>query len=159
MTNKAKTIFRSKERNVHFQSIFTPPKQFSFSLQQLQYLIVKCAEFFINTIFYNKNSQSPWIAIRQNMYACVMYFYQYIYIYIWNIRTVLLLGAGFYSETEPDDNCRYYLYNYEVDNTNEPWKFLKVAGIHSIASVWEKFLVPVLCTSKSLQNKYKNLDC
>ena len=49
-TNRAKSIFESKSRQDNFRPIFTPPKQFSFSQQQLQYLKVKCAQFLTNIL-------------------------------------------------------------------------------------------------------------
>ena len=36
-TNRTKSIFESKQRQANFRSIFTPPKQFNFSQQQLQF--------------------------------------------------------------------------------------------------------------------------
>ena len=50
LTKKAKIIFGSKEWQMNFRSAFTPPKQFTFSLQQLQFLKTKCAQLLTTII-------------------------------------------------------------------------------------------------------------
>ena len=50
LTKKEKIMFGSKERQMNFQSAFTPPKQFIFSLQQLQFLKTKCAQLLTTII-------------------------------------------------------------------------------------------------------------
>ncbi|KAL9975508.1 hypothetical protein ACROYT_G012677 [Oculina patagonica] len=57
LRKKAKSIFQSKEKQSHFRSFFTAPKQFSFSHNQLQFLKVKCAQL-LSTMF-RKISQGP----------------------------------------------------------------------------------------------------
>ena len=57
LRKKAKSIFQSKEKQSHFRSFFTAPKQFSFSHSQLQFLKVKCAQL-LSTMF-RKISQCP----------------------------------------------------------------------------------------------------
>ena len=50
LTNKAKSIFQSKERQANFRSHFTPPKLFTFSQGQLKLLKAKCAKFLVNVL-------------------------------------------------------------------------------------------------------------
>ena len=44
LRKQAKFIFQSKEKQSHFRSFFTTPKQFSFSHNQLRFLKVRCAQ-------------------------------------------------------------------------------------------------------------------
>ena len=44
LSKKAKSIFQSKDKQSHYRSFFTTPKQFSFSHNQLRFLKVRCAE-------------------------------------------------------------------------------------------------------------------
>ena len=58
LTRKVKSIFQSKAKQVNFRSIFTPPKQFSFSHGQLKYLKLKCSGFLANVLSGIRNNPS-----------------------------------------------------------------------------------------------------
>ncbi|XP_015755582.1 PREDICTED: uncharacterized protein LOC107335130 isoform X2 [Acropora digitifera] len=57
LRKKAKSIFQSKDKQSHFRSFFTTPKQFSFSHNQLRFLKVRCAQ--VLSSMFSKISQSP----------------------------------------------------------------------------------------------------
>jgi len=58
LSQKAKSIFESKSRQTNFRSVFTPPKNFSFSQSQLQFLKAKCAKFLTTII--EAIVKNPW---------------------------------------------------------------------------------------------------
>ena len=57
LRKKAKSIFQSKDKQSHFRSFFTTPKQFSFSHNQLRFLKVRCAQ--VLSSMFSKISRSP----------------------------------------------------------------------------------------------------
>ena len=58
LTRKVKSMFQSKAKQMHFRSIFTPPKHFSFSHGQLKYLKLKCARFLADILAAVRNNPS-----------------------------------------------------------------------------------------------------
>ena len=63
LRKKANSIFQSKDKQLHYRSFFTTPKQFSFSHNQLGLLKVRCAQA-LSSMFI-KISQSP----RQSQFS------------------------------------------------------------------------------------------
>ena len=57
LRKKAKSIFQSKDKQFHYRSFLTTPKQFSFSHNQLSLLKVRCAQA-LSSMFI-KISRSP----------------------------------------------------------------------------------------------------
>ena len=57
LRKKAKSIFQSKDKQLHYRSFLTTPKQFSFSHNQLSLLKVRCAQA-LSSMFI-KISRSP----------------------------------------------------------------------------------------------------
>ena len=57
LRKKAKSIFQSKDKQLHYRSYLTTPKQFSFSHNQLSLLKVRCAQA-LSSMFI-KISRSP----------------------------------------------------------------------------------------------------
>ena len=57
LRKKAKSIFQSKDKQLHYRSFLTTPKQFSFSHNQLWLLKVRCAQ--AQSSIFIKISQSP----------------------------------------------------------------------------------------------------
>ncbi|CAB3998876.1 Hypothetical predicted protein [Paramuricea clavata] len=118
LQQRAKTIFESKTKQANFRSTFTPPKQFSFSQQQLDYLKVKCAATLTNiftTISKNINVASTTVK-RGKKYVHLPHIFGHESI----PYTVLPLGLN--ACQEPDQDCMSDLNSCTVDNDDDPWK-------------------------------------
>ncbi len=121
LTNRAKSIFESKERQANFRSIFTPPKQFSFSQQQLQFLKAKCAQFLTNilSLIHSKPGSASMTKEKKTRYVCLPDVFGIIKM------KYIVLPLGFNSTTVPNENCRCDNKSCTVNNPNESWQLFQ----------------------------------
>ena len=120
LQQRAKTIFQSKSKQRNFRSTFTPPKQFSFSQQQLKYLKVKSDECLTNIfITISNNIGSAWMStIRKKKYVHLPH------IFGQAAMKCTVLPLGFNTCEEPNQDCVCDLKSCKV-NTDEPWKLFQ----------------------------------
>lgn len=121
LTTKAKSIFESKQRQGNFRSIFTPPKQFNFSQQQLQFLKVKCAQFLtmiLSKIHSQPNSASM-TKEKKPRYVCLPDIFGSLQM------KYSILPLGFNSATAPNENCRCDHMSCTVNNPDAPWQLFQ----------------------------------
>ena len=121
LQQRAKSIFQSKTKQANFRSNFTPPKQFSFSQQQLKYLKVRCAEFLTNIfIVINEHIGCASTFIRRKT--------RYVHLpHIFGQAEVksTALPLGFSAKQEPNQDCICDLHLCNVNDSNEPWKIFQ----------------------------------
>ena len=120
LANRAKSILESKEQ-ANFRFIFTLPKQFSFSQQQLQFLEAKCAQFLtcILSLIYSKPGSASMTTERKTKYVCLPDIFEMIKM------KYIILPLGFNSTTVPNENCRCYNVPCTVNNPNKSWQLFQ----------------------------------
>ena len=121
LTNRAKSIFESKEHQTNFRSIFTPPKQFSFSQQQLQFLKAKCAQLLTSMLLliHSKPGSASMTKEKRTKYVCLPDVFGTI-----KMRYIIL-PLGFNSTTVPNENCKCDNKSCTVNNPDEPWQLFQ----------------------------------
>ena len=131
LTKKAKIIiFGSKEHQMNFRSTFTPPKQFAFSLQQLQFLKTKCAQF-LTTIIRKIHSHPEPVSKtvkKRTKYVCLPDLFGPV------DMKYTVLPIGYHSSVEPEESCRSDLFTCQVENHDETWALLEGCG-HSFHNI------------------------
>ena len=121
LRRKAKSIFQSKENQSHFRSSFTPPKQFSFSQGQLQFLKVKCAQLLSSILL--KIAKFPgesFITINPRYpkrSTCTLP-------YIFPDATIptKVLPLGYQTEVKPDNSKKCDLPQCQISNELDEWR-------------------------------------
>ena len=118
LTSRAKSIFESKQRQVNFRSIFTPPRQFNFCQQQLQFLKVKCAQFLTSRLLkiHGKPGSASMSKEKKTHYVCLPDVFGMMK------RKCTVLPLGFNSNTVPNENCKCDQKLCKVDNQNGSWQ-------------------------------------
>lgn len=118
LRKKAQSIFQSKERQSHFRSFFTAPKQFSFSQQQLHFLKVRCAQILSSMLM--TIPQSPvQIPSSRNRNSTTRI----------NLPTICpnevmkttVLPLGYHGDVPPDQTKTCDLPECQVSNADEEW--------------------------------------
>ena len=145
LTKKAKIIFGSKERQMNFRSAFTPPKQFTFSLQQLQ---------FLKTTIISKIHSHPApvskIVKKRTKYVRLPDLFGPV------DMKYTVLPVGYHSSVEPDESCRCDLSTCCVENHEQPWEFFEGCGHSFHKSCLQEAAFCPLC-KQFLSNKVQEL--
>ena len=148
LTKKAKIIFGSKEHQMNFRSTFTPPKQFTFSLQQLQFLKTKCAQF-LTTIISKIHSHPEPVSRtvkKRTKYVCLPDLFGPV------DMKYTVLPIGYHSSVEPEESCRCDLFTCQVENHDETWALLEGCGWISVY----RRQVAVHCANSSFHKRFEN---
>jgi hypothetical protein len=121
LTNRAKSIFESKQRQANFRSIFIPPKEFNFSQQQLQFLKAKCAQLLtsILSMIHSKPGSASMTKEKKTRYVCLPDKFGMIKM------KYIILPLGFNATTVPNENCRCDNKSCTINNPNEPWQLFQ----------------------------------
>ena len=118
LQQRAKSIFESKTKQANFRSIFTPPKQFSFSQKQINYLKVRCAEVLTNIfIAISKNIGAASTVIKRGKK-----YVQLPHVFGQDCIKYTVLPLGFNVCQEPNQDCICDLNSCTISNDDEPWK-------------------------------------
>ena len=154
LTKKAKSSFQSKVKQSNFRSYFTPPKQFSFSHDQLRYLKVRCAQTLSSLII--KLSSSPGSSMFCNRNAKV---HDCTHILLPNLCSdtpmkTKVLPLGFNTSIKPEANKRCDLPG--CLHSGEEWKILNGCWHSFHAACLEGFTGCPLC-KEYLKEKIKQL--
>lgn len=119
LTERAKSIFESKERQSNFRSVFTPHKQSSFSHNQLQNLKMKCAEFLTEIVEKMSKQTSELTAEKKKGQHYLPVLFGEVNV------TSKVLPVGYHTPTKPNQQNKCDLSNCLVENDEEPWSILE----------------------------------
>ena len=125
LRKKAKSIFQSKDKQSHFRSFFTTPKQFSFSHNQLRFLKVRCAQV-LSSMFSkisrspgqslfsstNRSNRSPTHVTLPTMSGSN------------NRMKTIVLPLGYHGEIKPDQSKQCDLPACNISTQDEDWTLL-----------------------------------
>ena len=115
---------------MNFRSTFTPSKQFTFSLQQLQFLKTKCAQF-LTTIISKIHSHPEPVSKtvkKRTKYVCLPDLFGPV-----DMRYTVL-PLSYHSSVEPEEGCRCDISSCQVENDAEPWELFEGCG-HSFHNI------------------------
>ena len=158
LTNKAKTIFQSRNRQENFRSVFTPPKHFTFSTSQIKYLKVKCAQYLTKLVIniYNHPTAAAFTSNTKNKKQTSATHVTLPDLFGDTPQKFTVLPLGYHGDNTPDCHSKCDLINCPVLNESETWIHFKGCW-HSFHQVCLEGSSSCPYCKTTLQNKIKSL--
>ena len=135
LRKKAKSIFQSKDKQLHYRSFLTTPKQFSFSHNQLSLLKVRCAQA-LSSMFI-KISQSPRQSQFSSNNSCNTSVPTHVILPTMSPNKnmkMTVLPLGYHCDIKPDQTKKCDLPLCNISSQDENWTLLP-GCFHSLHDV------------------------